>query len=60
MADLYILQISFQFANHIKKSEAGVKGSKLKKVELKISIDSIKVEDVKMKVQCIRINTFQI
>lgn len=38
-----------KFANHIKKSEAGVKGSKLKKVELKISIDNIKVEDVKTK-----------
>lgn len=38
-----------KFANHIKKSEAGVKGSKLKKVEIKISIDNIKVEDAKMK-----------
>ena len=27
-----------------------MKGSKLKKVELKISIDNIKVEDAKMKV----------
>lgn len=38
-----------KFANHIKKSEAGVKGSKLKKVEIKISINNIKVEDVKTK-----------
>lgn len=38
-----------KFANHIKKSEAGVKGSKLKKVEIKISINDIKVEDVKTK-----------
>lgn len=40
----------WQFANHIKKSEVGVKGSKLKKVEIKISIDNIKVEDIKTKV----------
>lgn len=38
-----------RFANHIKKSEVGVKGSKLKKVEIKISIDNIKVEDIKTK-----------
>ena len=30
-----------------------MKGSKLKKVELKISIDNIKVEDAKMKVHCV-------
>ena len=50
MANIYILKIYFQFANHIKKSESGVKGSKLKKVEIKISIHNIKVEDAKMKV----------
>jgi len=38
-----------RFANHLKKSETGVKASKLRKVELKISIDSIKVEDSKTK-----------
>lgn len=38
-----------RFANHIKKSEAGVKASKLRKVEIKISIDSIKIEEAKTK-----------
>lgn len=40
-----------RFANHIKKSEAGLKASKLRKVEIKISIDNIKIEDSKTKEQ---------
>ena len=40
-----------QFANHIKKSEAGNKGSKLRKVDLKISVDTVKIEDTKTKVR---------
>lgn len=38
-----------KFANHIKKSEAGIKGSKLRKVDLKISVDTVKIEDTKTK-----------
>lgn len=40
-----------RFANHIKKSEAGVKASKLRKVDIKISIDNIEIEDAKSKDQ---------
>ncbi|EDO49371.1 predicted protein, partial [Nematostella vectensis] len=38
-----------QFANHIKKSEAGTKASKLRKVDLKINIDGVSIEDSKSK-----------
>ena len=46
-----------QFANHIKKSEAGTKASKLRKVDLKISIDNVKIEDTKTKVGHHRMST---
>ena len=40
-----------QFQHEIKKSEAGKKGSKLQKVEIWISIDVIKVVNIKNKVR---------
>lgn len=53
----YHFFLPLQFANHIKKSEAGTKASKLRKVDLKISIDNVKIEDTKTKVRHHRMST---